>query len=80
MRHGKPLALDVALGLAAVEFGPGAGHAFARALRTAHRQGRLSPELAALAGVETGAYPCPLCGTGHWLEVEAIRCCTPQGW
>jgi len=44
-------------------------------LRAAAREGRLDPELAAAADVETGAYRCRICGMLSWTALEAATCC-----
>ena len=61
---------------ARLEIEPGS----AEAIGTAWCQGRLDPQLADRAGVATGQRQCMVCGMVHWTPLEAVACCTPDGW
>lgn len=76
----ETLSPDAARRLAVDEFGSLAARAFGQVIFAAHRQGRLSPELASAAGVATGEHVCHVCGMLHWTPAAARRCCSSRGW
>ena len=57
-------------------FGPGPSQAaFGIALESAHREGRLHPEIADWMGLPKPNSDCPVCGMTSWTQAEADQCC-----
>jgi hypothetical protein len=44
-------------------------------LMGAQREGRLHPDIAAVMGLDTGQYLCPVCELRHWDQDDAVQCC-----